>query len=74
MKRKVTLYLKNGQQHQITCLDDNDYLQLLESINKDQFINIIGDNKTITIKGGNIDYHESEILNKPERRNNNLPQ
>ena len=63
MKRKVTLHMKNGQSHNLICENDQLYNQLLKIINTDDLINITSNNKTISIKGSNVDYHESEAIN-----------
>jgi hypothetical protein len=63
MKRKVTLYMKNGKIHSLICKNDDVYYELVENIDNDERIDIVFDNKTISIKGSNVDYHESETIN-----------
>jgi hypothetical protein len=61
-KRKVTLYMKNGNSYSVVCQDDEIYENLLQEIDNDERISISYSGKVISIKGSQIDYHEWEYL------------
>ncbi len=41
MKRKVTLYMKNGKIHSLICKNDDVYYELVENIDNDERIDSI---------------------------------
>jgi threonine dehydratase len=61
-KRKVTLYMKNGNYYEIVCQSDNQYNSLIESLDKGERFNINHKNKTTSLNGSQVDYHEFEII------------
>jgi hypothetical protein len=61
-KRKVTLYMRNGKTHSLICKNDGVYYELIENIDNDERIDIKLDDKTISLRGSQVDYHEWEYL------------
>ena len=61
-KRKVTLYMKNGNCHEILCQNDNQYISLIESLDNGERININYKDKTTSFSGSQVDYHEFELI------------
>lgn len=54
--------MKNGKTHSLNCKNEDMYYDLVEKIDNDERIDIIFDDKTISLRGGQVDYHEFEKI------------